>query len=367
MSLKSEIEAKHERVRQFLHSHHLDGVLLSTSHNFAWFTAGGANCVNSASTIGAAQLLVSADRRTIISNNIENPRLVAEEDAAESFAFEQYPWHDQHQQSEIMRKLAAGKRLACDGGIPGIQLLPQDFDSLRYTLIDDEVSRFREVCRDTGQAIGDAARSVELGQTELDVAAVLARQCHGNGLLPIVLLVAADERIASFRHPLPTSKRVTGYVELVVSTRRKGLCAAATRLVHFGDIPDDLRKRHDAVMTVDTAAILGTRPHRRVRDVFDDIRSTYARTGFADEWKLHHQGGLISYQPWEYIAGPADTHTVELNQAFAWNPSITGTKSEDTILVTEFGFEVLTNSPDWPLEQIIIGDRAVYRPGILVK
>ena len=37
------------------------------------------------------------------------------------------------------------------------------------------------------------------------------------------------------------------------------------------------------------------------------------------------------------------------------------------ILVTEFGPEVLTASPDWPLEQIIIGDRAVNRPDILVK
>ena len=101
--------------------------------------------------------------------------------------------------------------------------------------------------------------------------------------------------------------------------------------------------------------------------MFDDIRSTYARTGFAEEWKLHHQGGLIGYQGREYIAGPTDTHTVELNQAFAWNPSITGTKSEDTILVTEFGPEVMTASPDWPLQEIVVGDRALNRPDILLK
>jgi hypothetical protein len=76
---------------------------------------------------------------------------------------------------------------------------------------------------------------------------------------------------------------------------------------------------------------------------------------------------VIGYQAREYIAGPADPHTVGLNQAFAWNPSITGTKSEDTIMVTEYGPEVLTISPDWPLEEIVVGGRAVMRPRILTR
>ena len=41
-------------------------------------------------------------------------------------------------------------------------------------------------------------------------------------------------------------------------------------------------------------------------------------------------------------------HVVE-NQAFAWNPSITGAKSEDTVLCTPGGVEVLTaHSQEWP-------------------
>jgi hypothetical protein len=34
--------------------------------------------------------------------------------------------------------------------------------------------------------------------------------------------------------------------------------------------------------------------------------------------------------------------------AFAWNPTIQGAKSEDTVLVTENGFEVLTATGEWP-------------------
>ena len=154
---------------------------------------------------------------------------------------------------------------------------------------------------------------------------------------------------------------------MVLGARRGGLIVSVTRLVHFGELPDDLRKRHHAVQTVDAAAILGTRQGRGVRNVFSDIRSTYTDQGFPDEWKLHHQGGLTGYLPREYIATPTDHHAVELNQAFAWNPSIAGTKSEDTILVTEFGPEVLSATPDWPTREVIIADRAVQRPEILVR
>ena len=367
MSLREEIETKHERVRGFLHTHHLDGVVLSNTCNVAWFTGGMSNYVNTASDYGPAHLLVTGTVRVLITNNIEGPRLVSEEDGKEFFEFEQHAWQDHREASELMRKHTAGKRLACDGGMPGIPLLPAEFDMLRYSLTEEEIQRYREMCRDTGEALGETARGVEPGQSELDIAGRLSGEMYQRGLLPIVLLVAADERIKRFRHPLPTGNKVTRCAELVVCGRRKGLVSAATRMVHFGEPEAELRKRHRAAMTVDAAAILGTRPGRMVKEVFEDIRSTYARVGYAEEWKLHHQGGLIGYQAREYIAGPGDVHTVGVNQAFAWNPSITGTKSEDTILLTEYGPEVLTTSPDWPQEEIVVGDRAMPRADILVR
>jgi hypothetical protein len=36
-------------------------------------------------------------------------------------------------------------------------------------------------------------------------------------------------------------------------------------------------------------------------------------------------------------------------------------------MVTEYGPEVLTISPDWPLEEIVVGGRAVMRPRILTR
>ena len=363
----AEIQSKHERIRQFLHANHLDGVCLSNHHNFAWVTGGGNNYINIATELGTATAMITMDRRFIVTTNIEHPRLMAEEGVANFFEVESYTWHDTHEQALVIRRHAAGKRIACDGGMPGMAVLPSGFDELRYTLQPTEIQRFRSLATDSGAIIGAVARSVEAGHSEEEIAGRLADGCHRHGLLPVVVLVAADDRVHRFRHPLPTAKRVEHYAELVLCARRHGLVAAVTRLVHLGPLPDDLRARHDAVMQVDAAAILATQPGNGVAAVFDTIRASYGSAGFADEWKLHHQGGLIGYQPREYLATPRDAHVIELNQAYAWNPSITGTKCEDTVLVTEHGPEVMTATKYWPTCDITIGGRTVARPDILVK
>jgi hypothetical protein len=54
------------------------------------------------------------------------------------------------------------------------------------------------------------------------------------------------------------------------------------------------------------------------------------------------------------------------NQAFAWNPSIAGTKSEDTILVREEGIEFLSLSSGWPMVDVEYRGGVAKREDILV-
>ncbi len=56
---------------------------------------------------------------------------------------------------------------------------------------------------------------------------------------------------------------------------------------------------------------------------------------------------------------------VEIGQVYAWNPSITGTKSEDTILVGEDENEILTEIKGWPTYSVEVNRRIYQRPAIL--
>jgi hypothetical protein len=93
---------------------------------------------------------------------------------------------------------------------------------------------------------------------------------------------------------------------------------------------------------------------------------TYAAEGFENEERLHHQGGATGYRTRDWIAHPASTERVQVNQAFAWNPSVTGTKVEETCIAFSDGVEVLTRTNGWPQIPVRLGDREYLSPDILV-
>jgi antitoxin VapB len=67
----------------------------------------------------------------------------------------------------------------------------------------------------------------------------------------------------------------------------------------------------------------------------------------------------------EMVALPGSRESVFYRQVYAWNPSITGTKSEDSILVGAQDNEILTRIADWPTLPVSVSGREIERPAIL--
>jgi len=135
----------------------------------------------------------------------------------------------------------------------------------------------------------------------------------------------------------------------------------------FGEPDAELRHRYAACARVNAAFIAATRPGARVSDVFAAGVAAYAAAGFSDEWKLHHQGGALGYACRDYIADLGCPEVVQENQLFSWNPSLAGTKFEDSILVTSAGQEVLTEMSNWPSFEVVAGGRTFRCADILVR
>ena len=87
-----------------------------------------------------------------------------------------------------------------------------------------------------------------------------------------------------------------------------------------------------------------TRPGRTHADVFADIQGFYADAGYPGEWRLHHQGGSTGYVSREVIATPSTNDPIEERMAFAWNPSISGAKAEETFLLRSSGPELTAST-----------------------
>jgi antitoxin VapB len=152
---------------------------------------------------------------------------------------------------------------------------------------------------------------------------------------------------------------------LIICARAQGLVCSLSRLVHFGKLPEEIRRKAELTALVDGTALSATRPGRTLGEVFGDIQKAYAVVGYDGEWQMHHQGGPAGYEPREFRGLPDSPELVKAGQTYAWNPSIKGTKSEDTMLVTENGFEVLTNTPGWPILPVTVDGRTIDRPAIL--
>ena len=358
-----EFETKQQRMRELIAKHSLDGLLLQRVSSFAWATCGAASFVNTAVSFTASMLLITPTHRYLIANNIETPRFEREEKlAAQGWELRPRYWHE----SSALAELTRGLKIGTDMPHPTALDLSDAIARLRAHLTPAEGERFRALGQLSAEAMNAAIHADKPGQTEFEIAARLGEQAQARGAQPIVNLIATDERVFNFRHPLPTAKKLERYAMLVLGARKWGLTCSITRLVHFGKVPDEIRRKAIAVARVDATLIANTRPGKTLGEIFAMAAEAYAETGFADEWKLHHQGGAAGYEPREYLGTPESQDVVLVGQAFAWNPSITGAKSEDTILVGENGNEILTTIADSPTISVPIHQKSITRPAILV-
>jgi Xaa-Pro aminopeptidase len=358
---QDDFQEKLARLRQCMAAHGLTPLLLASQTSFAWLTGGRGHILQTGEE-SCGSLLVTAAEICLLTNNIEAERLLAEEMPGIPLPVQQVRWDRQPSLRDLAAAHCGGRAPACDLD-PAVERV---IGPLRWTLSPGDQTRYRAVCRESAQALEAACRRVRAGQTEFQVAALVAAESIRLGLDPALILVASDGRVYSRRHPLPTARPVERYAMLVLCARRHGLIAACTRLVHIGQPDAELRRRHRAVAVIDAGLIAATRPGVPVREIFARAVEAYAATGFADEWMHHHQGGLIGYRGREYFATATSAEVVAAGQAFAWNPSVAGAKSEDTILVTRDGLEILTQTGAFPTLAVDAAGAVILRPDILV-
>ena len=86
--------------------------------------------------------------------------------------------------------------------------------------------------------------------------------------------------------------------------------------------------------------------HQVCQDYLGKMQEAMVRYGIDVPDKQLACAPVQSDEGRDYLVTPGETRRVVENQAVGWNPSITGTKSEDTILSSG---EVLTEMKNWPV------------------
>ncbi len=297
--VSEELETKIARVQALLSVRGLEALLIQKVTNFAWITCGVSSFVNTADNLGIISLLITPDGRFLIMDNIEEPRLRQEQTLeSQGWTFIVSPWYEKN---DTISQLTQGLRLGADNKNIGATDLSTELIHLRMNLLPQEQERFRALCQGCARAMGTTITGMKPGMTEFEIAATLSKEVHSQGILPIVNLIATDERVFMCRHPLPTNKRLKRYAMLVLCGRSHGLVASITRLVHFGPIPTELHLKAEAVAEIDAALIYATRPSRSLGEIFQTAQRKYALVGF---YRSHHNHRECQKQYVKIISRP---------------------------------------------------------------
>jgi len=330
-------QARWERVRAAMDRLTLDAVVLRRPENFAWYTGGADNRVDHAAPAGVAAVVVTRHGDHVLTDNIEAPRMRAEQ--TPTFDVVEYQWHAGP--AALVADLAGGSAIGAD--LPG----PTEIDvagvvaPLRYRLDDDAIGRYRAVGADAVSAVDAACAALTPEMTETEAAGAVTAACRAAGLFTPALMVSGAARLPRYRHPVPAEGPLGARALVVVCAERGGLYANLSRFVHFDPPDDGLAAKLETCQRILARLRDATEAGRTLGDVFDDCRRFYAEAGVADGWRHHHQGGLTGYRSREVIAAPGVAVEIAEGQAFAWNPSLPGAKAEETFLLSPSGADVL--------------------------
>src|SRR6056297_2614994 len=344
------------RLDAYLERHDLAAIWFARPNSFAWLTGmagdhgAGDNVVDRGGDVGVAAAGYDGDGLTVVTDDIEGPRL-REEELDDSVAVETYTWYESDLPSAVAD--ASPSPAAADFDVPGFEGL--DASLLRQPLTERQQATYRELSAEVAAAVERVARQVDATDTERAVAAQLRAELAAAGIETPVALVGGARRAQRHRHYTPKPEPLGDYALLSVTAERDGLFTSASRTIAF-DAPDWLRERTRAAMRVEATALAATRAVGRdggtAGDVFAAIQDAYDAVGWDGEWRNHHQGGAAGYAGREWIATPGSDERVVLPQGYAWNPTVQGAKSEDTHLVTADGIELLSGTGEWPTERV---------------
>jgi len=365
---RDDVEEKHQRIREFLDASGHDGVVFGLADSVAWFTSGGDLGQNLGSDQSAILLFINHTSRAVISDNVQSNRVFEEELAGLGFQLKERPWYEDSLQ--VVAELCHNKRIATDLGQSGCSQLRRESDplfKLRRRLTGLERQRLRELGRTVSLAVEATCRNFDPGEREADVAGHLAHRLIREGVVPVDLRVASDDRLARFRQPTFKASPIRKRATIAVTGRRHGLCASVTRTVAFGAIEPEFQQHHSLATMVDATCIFFSRPGEVISEVFRRAKRIYEKFNHPHEWTLDYQGSLIGYSPREVVLRPDSNLVLESNMALSWSPSVCAARTEDTFVVDSRGYEVVTKMQDWPAIEVAVKGYIIPRPAILQR
>lgn len=345
---RDETGERDRRLRLLLDRQGANGIVLGRRDGFAWATAGGNGKLQLTSERSVGLLVVTAEAKYLVAYEMDAERLATEQCPDQGFEVVALGWRDGDPGAHAVRLAGPGTVLS---DVPLAGTRPVTLHDCHHPLTPLDRTRLRWLGGLVDRTIAEVAAGLRPGVSELRVAAELSARFVTEDADADELMVGFDDRVRRYRHFVAAGARLRRYALLHPTVSRWGLHAIVTRSVHLGSPPAELRRRFDACATIEAYSTAASQPGTTFRQIHEGRAARYRELGFPGEEQRHFQGGLTGYTLYDpaHVTRPDDA--IADGMALDWFTTVPGAKTEETLLVTGAGPEVVTLTGAWPVRR----------------
>jgi hypothetical protein len=361
---RADIDGKQAQVAALLAELEVDGLLLLDPANFSWFTSGA----SPRSIVDPQQLpalYVGSDIRCLLVSNLDSQRFFDEELDGLGFQVKEWTWN--WGREHLLTYLCRSRRAASDLARPDCKPAGERVRALRWVIGDFEQKQYRHLGHIFCHALEATCRSVQLKQTEQEIAGHLSHRVMRHGGEVVSVEVAADDRLRHYHRTAFTSATVSRHCVITATARMHGLYASASRAVCFGAPDPQLRKDHDAATKVTASYIASSYPEAIPSAILQGGQRVCKINQYEHAWRNAPAGHITGRSAVELLLTPQTQGNLQAGWAITWRSIIGAASSCDTFLVSPQGPVIITSPGNWPKKRIRISGNHFDRPDILQR
>ncbi len=365
MTVPAEAQEKESRLRTALAEWGYDSAIITRRSNFAWLTCGGDAVSSRVSHTSPVYLVITPAKKYAVGYVMDLPWTM--ESALSGLDYEGIALPTFGKTPEQMALELAGGRAAADDSFLGVADIHARIVRLHEPYTPEEMGRYRQLAAQCSEIQMQLAQWVEPGMTERHVLARMWQLYLERGIEGHYMFVGSDDRLKRFRHPVPSDKAIEKVVMLAPAVAKWGLLISTSRTICFGRPSEELRRRFDAMSTIQATLLARTEFGTPLTSLFDLIMEMFGRVGYPEERTNHFHGGPVGYWAGYAQRMQDPEEVVKPNMAFLYYLTVAGVHTEELMLVDEQGAEFVTVGAGWPTLDIAVEGRTISVPDILVR